>query len=252
MLSFFEEVLSHARVAEREGRDAADSASKQVIIEEGAALLGLPASQTAFIGDWTVDIRSARAAGCGMTVAVLSSGFKREILEAEAPDAILGSAAELPDLLATFPDMVGPGYLALDPEGRWLNNGAEITHARTIDLFWKSLTRNARGKYLVRMGGEECPVLIQATPYFVRSVEIDGQSVKLHLSDGSEEPLDVGSLEIITPAYLHCRVKGGGHEARFGRNAYYEIARHIEEDSGGGFALALNGVRHAIRERESA
>ena len=249
MLSFFEEVLSHDRVAEKEGWDAADSTSKQMIIEEGAALLGLPASQTAFIGDWTVDIRSAKAAGCGMTIAVLSSGFKREILERESPDAIIDSAAELPDLLATTPDMVGPGYMALDREGRWLNDGTEITHTRTVELFWKSLSRNAHGRYVVRTGGEECPVLIHATPYFVRSIEMDAGQVTLRLSDGTEEPLDLATLEIVAPTYLHCLVKEGEHEARFGRNAYYELARHIEEDSHEGYVLKLAGKCYPVKRR---
>lgn len=249
MLTFFEDVLSHARVAEREGWDAADSTSKQMIIEEGAALLGLPTSQTVFIGDWTVDIRSAKAAGCGMTVAVLSSGFKREILERESPDAIIDSAAELPDLLATTPDMVGPGYITLDREGRWLNDGTEITHARTAALFWKSLSRNAHGRYVVTTGGEECPVLIQATPYFVRSVEMGDGRVRLRLSDGTEETLDPATLEIVQPNYLHCRVKEGEHEARFGRNAYYEVARHIEEDPREGYILKLGGRRFPVKAR---
>jgi len=248
MLEFFDEVLSNARVARREGWDEADSASKRTIIVEGAAALGLPTRQTAFIGDWSADIRSAKAAGCAMTIGVLSSGFKRQILEVEDPDAIIDSAAHLPGLLGSLDDLVGPGYVALDREGRWLNDGAEITHGRTIDLFWKSLTRNERGKYLVRMGKEECPVLLHATPYFVRRVEIGPGGVRLRLSDGSEEPLDPATLEIADGTYLHCRVKGGAHEARFNRNAYYEMARHIEEDPApGSYAFRLGKRRYPLR-----
>jgi phosphoglycolate phosphatase-like HAD superfamily hydrolase len=98
MLTYFDDVLSHARIAEREGPDKAASTNKRTIIVEGAASLGLPTSQTAFIGDWVADIRSAREAGCAMAVAVLSSGFNPAILQAEQPDALLPSAAELPGI----------------------------------------------------------------------------------------------------------------------------------------------------------
>jgi hypothetical protein len=235
-------------VAGRRGWNEADSASKRAIIEEGAQALGLPTGHTAFVGDWSQDIRSARAAGCGMTVGVLSSGFRRGILEAEEPDAILESAAYLPVLLASLRDMIGPGYIALDREGRWLNDGAEITHARTIELFWKSLIRNEQGRYVVRMGKEECPVLLHATPYFVRRVEIGPGAVRLGLSDGSEETLDPETLHVVEGTYLQCRVKGGAHEARFNRNAYYEMARHIREAPGGrGYQLQLGDRAYPIR-----
>jgi hypothetical protein len=246
MLRYFDDVLSNARVAARPGWKDADSASKRVIIEEAAASLGLPVAQTAFIGDWVVDIRSAKEAGCALTIGVLSSGFRPGILEAENPDAILGSAAELPDYLATIPDLIGPGYLAIDREGRWLNDGVEITHPRTLESFWRGFERNGRGRYVVRLGRDECPVHVQAAPYFVRRVDIEGGRVTLGLSDGSSEPLDPATLRLVEGRFLHCRVKRGAHEARFGRGAYYEIAERIEESPGGGFHLVIGDRRYPI------
>ncbi len=247
MLHFFEDVLSNARVAARAGWAEEDSASKRVIIKEAAEALGLPPSQTAFVGDWVADIRSAREAGCGLTIGVLSSGFRPGILEAESPDAILDSAAELPDFLATVPDLIGPGYLAIDREGRWLNDGVEITHPRTLENFWRGILRSGRGRYVVRMGTEECPVHVMVAPYFVRRVDIEGGRVSLGLSDGTSEPLDPSTLRLLEGRYLHCRVKGGEHEARFGRPAYYQIAERIEErPDGEGYWLNLDGRRHPI------
>ena len=241
MLHYFDDVLSNARVAAREGWEETDSASKRVIIGEAAASLALPPSQTAFIGDWVADIRSAREAGCGLTIGVLSSGFRPGILEAENPDTILDSAAGLPDFLATIPDLIGPGYLTIDREGRWLNDGVEITHPRTLESFWRWLRRNGRGRYVVSVGKEECPVHVQATPYFVRRVDIEGGGATLGLSDGTSESLDPATLRLVEGRYLQCRVKGGAHEARFGRPAYYQIAERIEEDPGGRFLLSLGG-----------
>jgi phosphoglycolate phosphatase-like HAD superfamily hydrolase len=250
MLTYFDDVLSHARIAEREGPDKAASTNKRTIIVEGAASLGLPTSQTAFIGDWVADIRSAREAGCAMAVAVLSSGFNPAILQAEQPDALLPSAAELPGLLASIPDLIGPGYLALDREGRWLNDGVEITHARTVEAFWRGLTRDERGRYLVRIGTEECPVHLHATPYFVRLVEVSPGGILLRLSDGGTERLDPATLELVENRYLHCSVKKERHEARFNRPAYYELARRIVEAAdGGGYDLLLGGNRYPVRTR---
>jgi len=245
MLHFFDDVLSNARVAARKGWEEEDSAGKRVIIEEAAASLGLPPSQTAFIGDWVADIRSAKEAGCALTIGVLSSGFRPGILEAENPDAILGSAAELPEFLATIPELISPGYLAIDREGRWLNDGVEITHPRTIESFWRGFTRNERGKYVVRIGKEECPVHVHAAPYFVRRVDIGSDAVMLQLSDGTRETLDPSTLRLLDGRYLHCRVKGGAHEARFGRPAWHEIAERIEEGRDG-TVLRIGNRRHPI------
>jgi phosphoglycolate phosphatase-like HAD superfamily hydrolase len=250
MLTFFDEVLSHARIAAREGQEKAATTNKRTIIVEGAASLGLPTSHTAFIGDWVADIRSAREAGCAMAVGVLSSGFKPAILQAEKPDALLPSAAELPALLASIPDLIGPGYLALDREGRWLNDGVEITHARTVEAFWRGLARNERGRYVVRMGAEECPVHLHATPYFVRRVEVSPEGILLRLSDGEAERLDPATLELVENRYLHCRVKEGRHEARFNRPAYYELARRIVKAADrDGYELLVGERRYPIRIR---
>jgi len=50
------------------------------------------------VGDIPADVTSAREVGIGKTVAVLSGGLKREILEAVAPDYLLESIKELPPL----------------------------------------------------------------------------------------------------------------------------------------------------------
>ncbi len=249
MLHYFDDVLSNARVAARAGWEKADSASKRVIIEEASVSLGLPPSQTAFIGDWWVDIRCAKEAGCGMTIGVLSSGFKPEVLLAEKPDALLQSAAEVPDFLARMPDLMGPGYVAIDQEGRWLNNGVEITHARTIEMLWRALRRNERGKYVVRMGAEECPVHVRTTPCFVRQVDVLPDRVMLYLSDGTSERLDPETLRIVAEGALQCRVKGGQHEARFSRAAHYVLGSAMEKDpEGRGFVLSIGGKRCRVEE----
>src|SRR5262249_5702698 len=60
--------------------------------------LTLAASEALYVGDMTVDIATARAAG--MRVWVVPTGSEESaVLAAAGPDRLLGSLAELPDLL---------------------------------------------------------------------------------------------------------------------------------------------------------
>ena len=52
------------------------------------------------VGDIPPDVTSARKVGIGTTVAVLSGGIRREVLEAVKPDFLLESVAQLPSILA--------------------------------------------------------------------------------------------------------------------------------------------------------
>jgi len=60
--------------------------------------LALPPAELAYVGDSAVDVRAGRAAGA-FTVGVLGGTSPREVLHAEAPDAILESVVELERLL---------------------------------------------------------------------------------------------------------------------------------------------------------
>lgn len=51
------------------------------------------------VGDTKSDVREGKVAGCGLVIAVTSGADSRATLEAEKPDAILQSVAELPQLL---------------------------------------------------------------------------------------------------------------------------------------------------------
>ena len=69
------------------------------VVHHFAQLCGLQASEIAFVGDNGHDMAAGRAAGCGLVIGVLSGTGTRETL-APLADVILGSVADLPDLLA--------------------------------------------------------------------------------------------------------------------------------------------------------
>lgn len=139
--------------------------------------------------------------------------------------------------------------LSIDAEGRFLHRGEPITHARTLEVLWRSLERAADGRYLVRIGRESAYVAIDDAPYAVRGV-LDGPAGErwLLLSDGSSEPLDPATLRIGRDGILRCTVKGG-HAAHFGRGAQVTLGLAIEENppGSGRFFLMLGGARYPIR-----
>jgi len=140
--------------------------------------------------------------------------------------------------------------LSIDAEGRLLHRGEPVTHARTLEVLWRSLERAPDGRYLVRIGRESAYVQIDDAPYGVRGVIEDpaGGTPSILLSDGSREPLDPATLAVGTDGVLRCVVKGG-HPARFGRAAQVTLGLAIEESppGSGRFFLMVGGARHPIR-----
>jgi uncharacterized protein len=139
--------------------------------------------------------------------------------------------------------------LSIDSEGRFLHRGEPITHARTLEVLWRSLERTADGRYLVRIGRESGYVSIEAAPYAVRGVlEGPGGAPWALLSDGSREPLDPGTLSVGPDGVLRCVVKGG-HAAQFTRAGQIALGLMLEESppGSGRYVLVVGGVRHPVR-----
>jgi uncharacterized protein len=137
--------------------------------------------------------------------------------------------------------------LSIDLEGRLCHRGEPITHERTLEVLWRSLTRQADGRYLVRVGRESGYVAICDAPYGVRGATVEAARVLLHLSDRTVEELDPTTLSIDREGVLHCLVKGG-HRARFSRAAQIALGLALEEDpsASAGYVLRLGGYDHPV------
>jgi hypothetical protein len=114
----------------------------------------------------------------------------------------------------------------------------EVTHVRTRILFSKSIRRDPSGRYYLRVGPESAEVIVEDTPYTIRSVTIqegpDGlpKHYILHLNDETQEPLMTSrSLVVNDENVMYCHVKGGAERARFLRAAYYQICSRVEYDA---------------------
>jgi hypothetical protein len=143
--------------------------------------------------------------------------------------------------------------LSIDEEGRFLHLGEPITHARTLEVLWRSLEPASHGRWLVRVGQESAYVSVVETPWIVRGLvdRADGAPPLLLLPDGSEEALAPASLRIGADGVLRCTVKGG-LPARFGRAAHVALGMMLDEDppGSGTFVFTLGGRRWPVRQGE--
>ncbi len=140
--------------------------------------------------------------------------------------------------------------LSVDDEGRLLHRGEPITHARTLEVLWRSLHRADGGRWAVRVGRELAYVEVAETPWAVRGVAQDdgGGSPWLLLTDGTRERLDPGSLSIGTDGVLRC-VLERGERARFTRAGQLALGALLDEDPPGSerFAITIRGRRWPLR-----
>lgn len=142
--------------------------------------------------------------------------------------------------------------LSIDLEGRLCHRGELITHARTLEVLWPSLTRQPDGRYMVRVGRESGYVDLADAPYAVRGVAFEQGRPELHLSDGSVEPLDASTLWLDAEGILHCLVKPGRHRARLTRSAQVDLGLALDEDplAPAGFALRVGGRSFPVGKLE--
>lgn len=68
-------------------------------VEMGCDKLGLRPDECLYVGDSPFDMRAGNDAGC-VTAAATWGMFARDVLEEQSPDFFVGSASELPGLLA--------------------------------------------------------------------------------------------------------------------------------------------------------
>jgi hypothetical protein len=147
-------------------------------------------------------------------------------------------------------DPLPPCLIHIDKEGRWYHKGAEMIHREFIRLFYRNMTLDPHGRYVIHWKGERCEVEVEDTAYVVwRAIYQErsgGSAFILTLSDDSQEALVPDTLYVGEANVLYCRVRKGAFPARFTRPAYYQLTPHVEEEQGV-FYLPLGGEKHPIR-----
>lgn len=83
-----------SRIRARPG-DHVHWTDKRGLISEACQAFGIAPSQAVMVGDIPTDISSARYVGIGTSIAVLSGGVRRDVLELARPDLVLESVKDL-------------------------------------------------------------------------------------------------------------------------------------------------------------
>jgi hypothetical protein len=126
--------------------------------------------------------------------------------------------------------------IRIDRNGVWYYRDMEMTRFEIVQYFYNHLQRDSEGKYRIELDNEQCLIQVDDVPYVIQSVsreffgEEKGHRMVISLSDGSREELNPETIRIDEKNVLYCRVKQCNHEARFSRQAYYQLSEYIEHD----------------------
>lgn len=82
-------------------QDVINPYSKEEELLRAIKETGVKPSECVVVGDYLADIEAGKKVGA-FTIAVLSGGVRREVLETAKPDAVIESARELPKLLRSI------------------------------------------------------------------------------------------------------------------------------------------------------
>jgi hypothetical protein len=126
--------------------------------------------------------------------------------------------------------------IRIDRNGVWYFRDMEMTRFEIVQYFYNHLRRDSQGQYRIELDGEKCLVRVDDAPYVIRSVSREFSGVEgrpcmvISLSDGSREKLKPETVRVGEKNVLYCRVKQSNHDARFCRQAYYQLSEYIEYD----------------------
>ena len=128
--------------------------------------------------------------------------------------------------------------IRVDREGRFMHEGAEVTHEGLKRALFRWLDRlpPPDGRYVLRLDEKRFAHLedVEDTPLVARAARIDPEGqVYLALSDGNEEALDPATLTVDDAGVLRAWVRGGRLEARLASSAAAVVADLVTLSEGG-------------------
>jgi hypothetical protein len=165
----------------------------------------------------------------------------------------MGDAA---DEQAAWLDQVRRSGIRIDRDGRFVHEGAEVTHEGFKRALFRWLDRlpPPDGRYVLRLDERRFAYLedVADTPLVARAARIDpAGTVLLALSDGNEEPLDPETLTVDEAGVLRAWVRGGRLEARLATSASTVVGDAIVSEAGDRPLLRIGGRSYVIRPRSA-
>jgi hypothetical protein len=160
------------------------------------------------------------------------------------------------DERAAFLEQIRRSGIRVDREGRFVHEGAEVTHEGLKRALYRWLDRlpPPDGRYVLRLDEQRFAYLedVEDTPLVARAARIDpAGAVRLALSDGSEEPLDPETLTVDDAGVLRAWVRGGRIEARLATSAAVVVGELMVIEADGRPRLRLAGRTVFLRPRSA-
>jgi len=142
--------------------------------------------------------------------------------------------------------------IRLDRAGRFWHDGELVSHAGMAKAFATWISRHPDdGRFILSNGYDWTYFSVEDAPFFITRVTPDGDQLKVQLSDGTEELLDLETLCEGADAALFARVKAGAYQARFTQSAQIALAPLLVEDADGRVLLAVGERRLDIPARNA-
>lgn len=146
---------------------------------------------------------------------------------------------------AAFIERLRRSGIRVDREGRFIHEGAEVTHEglRRALFRWLDRLPAPDGRYILRLDeGRFAYLDVDDTPLVARAARIDpAGTIWLALSDGDEEALDPRTLTVDGAGILRAWVRGGRLEARLATSALAALGDLLTETPDGLPALRVAG-----------
>jgi hypothetical protein len=131
-----------------------------------------------------------------------------------------------------------------DARGRWWNDEAEITHPSLCRAFDAWIERAEDGRYCLKNDINWAYVTIEGAPLFARRAQLEGDVLRVSLSDGREEAVELSALREGPHGALAFDARAGTMPCAFTSSAMMDLAPHLDEDAAGVF---LRVGRHRVR-----
>ena len=146
---------------------------------------------------------------------------------------------------AAFIERLRRSGIRVDREGRFIHEGAEVTHAGLRQALFRWLDRlpPPDDRYILRLDERRFAYLdVDDTPLVARAARIDAAgTIWLALSDGAEEALEPNTLTADGAGVLRAWVRGGRLEARLATSAVAALGDLFTDTPGGRPALRAAG-----------
>src|SRR4051812_19367738 len=121
--------------------------------------------------------------------------------------------------------------IRIDRDGEFQHEGEPVRHQGLRQALFRWLDRLPDGRHVLRLDAQRFAYVdVDDTPLVARSARLDGERVRLGLSDASEETLDPSTLDLDPAGVMRCRVRGGRLEARLSSSAAVVVTELIEGD----------------------